>query len=87
MLVLGYTFKFFVIKKGVLRNFASVFYSKKKTLAQVFSCEFYKISKNPFSYITPPVAASAINKEIFGFLNVALAGLLNFSEFKKKMKN
>ena len=30
----------------------------KKTLAQVFSCEFYKISKNVFSYRTPPVAAS-----------------------------
>ena len=28
-----------------------------------------------------------INKKIFGFLNVALAGLLNFSQFKKKMKN
>ena len=30
---------------------------KKETLAQVFSCEFYKISKNTFSYRTPPVAA------------------------------
>ena len=29
----------------------------KETLAQVFSCEFYKISKNTFSYRTPPVAA------------------------------
>ena len=28
-----------------------------------------------------------INKEIFGFFNVALAGLLNFSQFKKNMKN
>ena len=27
-----------------------------------------------------------INKAIFGFLNVALAGLLHFSQFKKKMK-
>ena len=31
----------------------------KETLAQVFSCEFYKISKNTFSYRKPPVAASA----------------------------
>ena len=31
---------------------------KKETLAQVFSCEFCKISKNTFSYRTPPVAAS-----------------------------
>ena len=30
-----------------------------KTLAQVFSCEFCEISKNTFSYRTPPVAASA----------------------------
>ena len=31
---------------------------KKETLAQVFSCEFCEISKNIFSYRTPPVAAS-----------------------------
>ena len=31
---------------------------KKETLAQVLSCEFHKISKNTFSYRTPPVAAS-----------------------------
>ena len=31
---------------------------KKETLAQVFSCEFCKISKNTFSYRTPLVAAS-----------------------------
>ena len=32
---------------------------KKETLAQVFSCEFCEISKNTFSYRTPPAAASA----------------------------
>ena len=31
---------------------------KKETLAQVFSCEFYEISKNTFFYRTLPVAAS-----------------------------
>ena len=31
---------------------------KKEILAQVFSCEFCEISKNSFSYRTPPVAAS-----------------------------
>ena len=31
---------------------------KKETLAQVFSCEFCKISKNIFSYRTSTVAAS-----------------------------
>ena len=30
---------------------------KKETLAQVFSCEFWKISKNIFSYGTPLMAA------------------------------
>ena len=38
----------------------------KKTLAQVFSCEFCEISKNTFSYRTPPVAASVmVNKRFF----------------------
>ena len=41
-------------KKGVLKDFAkfttpkSATFLKKKTLAQVFSCEFYKIFKNIF---------------------------------------
>ena len=34
---------------------------KKETLAQAFSCEFYEISKNTFSYKTPLVAASEHN--------------------------
>ena len=33
---------------------------KKEILAQMFSCEFCKISKNAFSYGSPPVAASVI---------------------------
>ena len=61
-------------KKGaLLKNFGkftgkhlcpSLFFNKvaglwkKKTLAQVFSCEFCKISKNTFSYRTAPVAGS-----------------------------
>ena len=32
----------------------------KKSLAQVFSCEFCQISKNSFLYRTPQVAASKI---------------------------
>ena len=35
---------------------------KKETLTQVFSCEFYDISKNTCSYRTPPVAASGNRK-------------------------
>ena len=60
-------------KKGVHRNFAkftrkrqcqSLFFNKvadlikKDTLTQVFSCKICEISKNTFSYWTPPVAAS-----------------------------
>ena len=32
---------------------------KKETMAQVISCKFYKIFKNTFFQITPPVVASA----------------------------
>ena len=39
----------FLIKLQAACNFI-----KKETLAQVFSCEFYEISKNTFSYRTPP---------------------------------
>ena len=57
-------------KKGVPRNFAkfagkhlcqSFFFNKVaalRLLAHMFSCEFSEISKNTFSYRTPPVAAS-----------------------------
>ena len=34
------------------------FLIKNESLAQVFSCEFCEISKNTYSYRTPPVAAS-----------------------------
>ena len=53
-------------RKGVLRSFqnsqkntcAQSLFSQKETLAQVFFCEFCKISKNTFFYGTPPGAAS-----------------------------
>ena len=54
-------------KKGVLRNFAKftgkhlcqrLFFNKKESLAQVFSCKFCEISKNTFFYRTPSVAGS-----------------------------
>ena len=56
-------------EKGVLENLAkftgkelrqSLFFIKKKTLAQVFSFEFCEISKSTFSYRTPPVATSEL---------------------------
>ena len=34
---------------------------KKETLAQVFPCEFCEISRNSFSYRTPPMAASSFS--------------------------
>ena len=37
---------------------------KKETLAQVFSCEFSKISKNTFLHRTPQVAASVFFRSI-----------------------
>ena len=39
--------------KNLSRNFI-----KKEALAQVFSCEFYKIFKTTFSPRTPPVTAN-----------------------------
>ena len=33
-------------------------FTKKETLARVYSCEFCKISKTTFSYRTPSVGAS-----------------------------
>ena len=47
---------------------------KKETLAQVFSCEFYEISKNTFSYRTPPVAAS-IPLKIMSLLPYVIDGI------------
>ena len=41
-----------------LRTLEACNFVKKEYLAQVFSCEFCKISKNIFSYRTPSVAAS-----------------------------
>ena len=62
-------------KKGVLRDFAKftgkhlwqdLFLNacdviKKEAVTQRFSSEFCKISKNIFSYKTPPVAASVVS--------------------------
>ena len=35
---------------------------KNETLAQVFPCEFWEISKNIFYYRTPAVAASVVRR-------------------------
>ena len=36
---------------------------KKEALAQVFSCEFCEISRKPFFYRTPLLAASSVSKK------------------------
>ena len=46
---------------------------KKETLTQVFSCEFWEISKNTFFYKTPSVAASVQYEQ---FLCIMLASFL-----------
>ena len=40
------------------------FFIKKETPAQVFSCEFYDIFKNTFSYRISPVAVSVNNTDL-----------------------
>ena len=44
--------------KQVFLEILQCSFIKKETLTQVFSCEFCEISKNAFSYRTPPVAVS-----------------------------
>ena len=46
------------VKKVFLEIFQACNFIKKESLAQVFSCEIFEISKNTFYYRTPPVAAS-----------------------------
>ena len=53
---------FFKIK---LQAWSLQLYFKKKALAQVLSCQFCEISKNPSSYRTPPVTASGVSEWIY----------------------
>ena len=50
----------FLIKLKAACNFI-----KKETLTRVLSCEFCEISKNTFSWRTPPVAASTLELSSF----------------------
>ena len=52
---------------------------KRETLAQVFSCEFCKIFRNIFSYITPPVVASGFiySKRLMYRLNCKILSVHN----------
>ena len=51
--------------KTVVQKLRPATLLKKETLAQVFSCEFWEVFKNPFFYKTPPIAASAIDLRRF----------------------
>ena len=79
-----------VCKKGVLKNFAKftgkhqcqilfLNFIKKKTLTQLFSCEFCEIYKNTFCYRIPLVAASGvlINFATLEPFSNKVAGLFN----------
>ena len=59
---------------------------KKESLAQVFSCEFYKISRNTFSYRTPPVAASDNRNVSYARLKIIFKIIIiSFILIRKKM--
>ena len=72
-------------KKGILRNFAkftgkhlcqNLFFIKKESLAQEFSCEFCEISKNTYFYRTSLVAASVLYSDVFRILSNIYVGPL-----------
>ena len=56
---------FLEISQNSQENTLACNFVKKEALAQVFSCEFCEISKNTFSYRTPPVAVSVFNNTYF----------------------
>ena len=62
-------------------------YIKKQTLAQVFCCEFRKISKNTLSYRTPPVAASTVTRRYKNQKTAFGKDLDLFIRHNKKFKN
>ena len=67
-----------LIKSSRPKVFRSAILLQKETLAQVFSCEFCQVSKNTFSYRTPPVAASVLWRWSFLFSMWRLSSFLNF---------
>ena len=69
-------------KKGLLRNKACNVI-KKKTQAQVISCEFCQISKNTFLHGTPLVAASSSIQGTFILQYLDRTTNLHFSNNKR----
>ena len=54
-----------IFQNSQANTWARVSFFKTVTLAQVFSCELREISKNTFSYRTPPEAASEYHWQTF----------------------
>ena len=54
-----------LVRRWSIRKALACHFIKKESLAQVFSCEFCKISKNNFFHRTPLVAASVFNLKFF----------------------
>ena len=79
-------------KKGVLRSFAKhlcqgSFLPAHQTLAQVFSCEFCKISKNTFFHRIPLVAVSVFPRCYVAKQFFEIAYFTDIHSFKKFSKN
>ena len=81
-------------KKDILRNFTKfagvrvsflIKFIEKETLAHVFSCEFFEISKNTLFYRTPLVAVSGDRKEFQIRKNDKIYSILQLS--KSSWKN
>ena len=70
----------------MINNFTCNFI-KKETLAQVFSCEFCKISKNTFLHRTPLLAASALRTILFVTENRSKSGTRIFSLQPNKLES
>ena len=60
----------FHLKRALFFCFNKTCFIIKKTLAQVFSCEFCEISKKTYSYRTTPMAAS-LHKRCWYFFAVS----------------
>ena len=61
---------FLEISKNSQENTCARDFSKRETLAQVFCCEFSKVSTNNFFYRTPLVAASVV--KVLSLLNTGV---------------
>ena len=63
----AYTVKILNFIRRVTQRCQACNFIKKKTLAQVFPCEFFEISKDTFSSRTPRGAASVLWRSSFMF--------------------